>query len=101
MKRIPIRCPECSATKLQKLPESLMERRNMCEKGIIAILVPENTICPHGFLVYVDQNFSIRDYVTISNCKDINKKRIICCKDIDEIVTKLKPTTIKNILQKL
>lgn len=101
MKRVPLECPICSAVKLQKIPSQIIEKRNQCEKGIVAILIPENTICPHLFVVYVDLNFTIRDAVSEEGIKNVNRKKFISVKTIDEFISKLSKKTLNNLLHKL
>jgi hypothetical protein len=101
MKRIPLMCPVCSAVKLQKIPAQVIEKRNQNDKGIVAIMIPENTVCPHLFVVYVDQNFTIRDAVSVDGIKDLNRKKFINVNSIDEIVSKLSKKTINKLMGKL
>jgi hypothetical protein len=101
LKRLILECPECKKTKIQKIPENLMEKRNQIEKGICGILIPENTICNHGFIVYIDTNFSIRDVISLKYAQDLNMKKVIQLKTIEELVSSLTPKTLKSILNNL
>ena len=101
LKRLILECPECKKTKVQKIPENLMEKRSQIDKGICGILIPENTICEHGFLVYIDTNFSIRDVISLSHAKDLNMKKVIHLKTIEDLVNSLTPKTLKSILNQL
>ncbi len=101
MKNIQLICPTCFAAKIQKLPEQIMSRRYQHNNGIIGILVPENTVCNHLFIVYVDKHFAARDRVAADQLTKFNKRKLVTLKDIDGIIANLQPKTIKNILEKL
>ena len=65
MQRILLKCPQCGTTRFQKIPQQMMESRNQCKKGIVAILIPEKTVCEHMFVVHVDTHFTVRDALLI------------------------------------
>ncbi|MFX1258357.1 MAG: hypothetical protein ACFFAN_10885 [Promethearchaeota archaeon] len=58
MVKIQIRCPSCS--KLGNI-DVIEETIKKTMRGILAVNVSD--ICPHTFIVYIDKNFKIRDYV--------------------------------------
>ena len=78
-----------------------MQEKYQSEQGIIGILVPENSICEHVFIVYIDKSFRVRERIAVNELKEYNKRKLLSFKDIDDILTSLKPKTIKNILEKL
>lgn len=78
-----------------------MEQKFQCEEGFIGILVPENTICKHLFIVYMDKHFTVRDRIAVDQLKEYNKRKLVTFKDIDDLMFSLRPKTIKNILEKL
>ena len=101
VKKIVLQCPICKKGKLQELPEKIFLDRQKLDKEIVAILIPENTICPHGFIVEVDENFSIRDAISIDKVQETRKKQLISLKSIEDMIAKLSPNSVKNILSKL
>lgn len=101
MKKVLLVCPTCNAIKTQSLPEQIMQQKFQCEQGIIGILVPEKSICEHVFIVYIDKAFNIRERIAVNELKEYNKRKLLSFKDIDDILSSLKPKTIKNILEKL
>ena len=32
------------------------------KRGLLAVNIPQNVICSHSFIVYIDKNLVIRDY---------------------------------------
>ena len=52
-------CPECS--KKGDIEVSLDALKNI-SKGLLAINIPQDTVCSHSFIIYVDRNLKIRDY---------------------------------------
>lgn len=101
MKRISLICPICSKSKIQKVPPGLLDKRNQCAKGIVAILVPENTICEHLFVVYVDMNFSIRDTISGEELKKINQSKLINVNSIEDVVSKISKKNLTTLMKKL
>jgi hypothetical protein len=100
MKAIMLQCPTCGKTKRQKIPKEIVDKRNQSKKGIVTILIPQNSICPHLFLVYMDQNFKIRDTSAVVGAKSIPKEAINI-KNIDDLLKSLEPDKIKSILDRL
>jgi len=101
MKRVMIECPTCHLKKLQGIPPQLMEERNHCEKGIVAVLIPTNIVCTHVFVMYIDMNFSVRDYLTSDKMQELNKKKIVQFHTIEEMLHKMKPEVIDAIKARL
>jgi hypothetical protein len=101
MKKVVFQCPVCGKQRLQALPESIIDARNYIRKEIIAILIPENTLCEHAFLVYIDTNFSIRDVVTLDLMVEVNKQKIISLQTIEEIIKKMSPDSLRSVLKNL
>ena len=94
-------CPDCGRTKIVKIPENIFQAATECEKGILAILIPENTICKHNFMIFVDRNFSVRDTMTTDHVRNVNKKKIINLNDLDDLVNKLSKKSIRRVLDAL
>ena len=94
-------CPECGRTKVVKIPDNIFQAATECEKGILAILIPEHTICNHTFMIFVDRNFSVRDTMSTDDVRCVNKKKIINYKDLDCMVKRLHKKSIKRILDAL
>ena len=101
VKRLILKCPVCGASKMQKIPESLINKRNCNEKGICTILIPEDSICEHLFVVYVDRDFRIRGADTPDEIKEFNPKSYVNIHEIKDLVAKLKPASIKSLLKNL
>jgi hypothetical protein len=101
MKRVMIECPTCHHKKLQGIPPQLMEERNQCEKGIVAVLIPTNIVCGHIFIIYIDQNFAIREYLTPEHAQELNKKKIIQFHTIEDMLQKMKPDVLDIIKARL
>ncbi|MFX0071527.1 MAG: hypothetical protein ACFFAO_10600 [Candidatus Hermodarchaeota archaeon] len=59
IKKIEIRCPNCNK---QGFIDLSMEKIPNISRGLLAINISSNTICPHSFIVYLDKNLHIRDY---------------------------------------
>jgi hypothetical protein len=101
VKKVILDCPTCHKTKFQGLPDSLMEERHQIDKGIVAILIPENTICTHSFIVYIDMNFAIRDVVSIEQVQEEKKKLLVSLKTIEDLVSNLNKKSLQSVLSKL
>lgn len=79
-----------------------MEQRNQfSDKGVVAVLIPENTLCEHGFMVFIDRNFSIRDVKSLEKMQEMNKMKFVHLKTIEDLLGKLNPTALQSIIQKL
>ena len=59
MVKVQIICPSCSKTGYIELADNSI--KNIL-RGLLAINIASNIICPHTFIVYVDKNFGVRDY---------------------------------------
>ena len=59
MSHVKIRCPSCSANGDIEISEDYLKN---VSKGLLAINIPEDTICEHTFIAYVDRNLKVRDY---------------------------------------
>lgn len=101
MKRVLLKCPICEKTRIQRIPQALTQNREKSEKGILTILIPDNTICEHMFVIQVDRHFHVRDAFSIDTIKEINKKKFVYVKEIENMIASLKPKTIKQILKDL
>lgn len=59
MTKIRVICPSCGNDgNIEILEKDVMKS----DRGIITVNVPENSICSHSFIVYVDKNLDVRDY---------------------------------------
>jgi len=58
MAKVEIRCPACSKRGNIQLEESVI---NQSTRGVTAINIDKNQICPHSFVAYIDKNMDIRD----------------------------------------
>ena len=59
MTKIRVICPSCrNDGNIEILEKDVMKS----DRGIITVNVPENSICSHSFIVYVDKNLDVRDY---------------------------------------
>ena len=59
MIQIELRCPVCDSIKLQYIPEEVITELDKRGQQIGLVLIPENVICEHLFLVEIDQNFRV------------------------------------------
>jgi hypothetical protein len=59
MPYIEVICPSCS--KIGKINISVSKIKTI-SRGVLAVNVIANSICPHSFIAYVDKNLKIRDY---------------------------------------
>ena len=102
MKSITLECPTCGVTKRQKIPKEIVDKRNQSKKGIVTILIPQNAICPHLFLVYMDTNFKVRDTSAMVSASEENiPKEAININSIDDLLKSLNPDKVKSILDRL
>ncbi len=56
---VDIRCPICSES--GKIEVSKKEL-GKASRGLLSISLPENVVCKHSFVAYIDKNFKVRDY---------------------------------------
>ncbi len=63
MRELKITCPTCEAVKNVNIPKKLFTQK---KDGCIKIQIPPGIVCPeHQFIVFLDQNGSIRGYEKI------------------------------------
>ncbi len=58
MRKVDIRCPACSKKGYLEIPEEII---NKSSRGVSAINVEKDKICPHSFVAYIDKNLAVRD----------------------------------------
>jgi len=58
MRKIELRCPECSNIGNIEVDENIILNN---ERGITSIDIEPSTVCEHSFVVYIDTNFAMRD----------------------------------------
>jgi len=58
MAKVEIRCPACSKIGFLELKDKLIDQSS---RGVTAINVPNNQMCSHSFVAYVDKNMEVRD----------------------------------------
>ena len=61
MVKLEVRCPTCS--KRGNIEVSEEEVKNST-RGLFAVNIPEDIICEHSFIAYVDKNLTVRDTYT-------------------------------------
>lgn len=100
---IKIQCPICSKKGVITLSNDETIRNN--EKGITSIMISRNRICSHSFLVYIDNNLTVRDYVVPDYTIDIPEmdissvdREIDLSFDLDIIKINLLPNILISIL---
>ena len=52
-------CPDCSQRGSIEISDNAIKS---VSRGLLAVNVPEGTICSHSFITYIDKNLKIRDY---------------------------------------
>ncbi|MFX1279914.1 MAG: hypothetical protein ACFFA3_10895 [Promethearchaeota archaeon] len=57
--KVEIRCPACRELGFVELSEELVQSTS---RGLLAVNIVSNFICQHSFIVYIDKNFTVRDY---------------------------------------
>ncbi|TFG09199.1 MAG: hypothetical protein EU539_00070 [Promethearchaeota archaeon] len=57
--KVEIRCPICSKMGVVEISDEVFKN---ISRGLLAVNVTDNTICPHSFNLYIDKNLNIRDY---------------------------------------
>jgi hypothetical protein len=58
MAKVEIRCPSCAKIGKIEIKESILSQSI---RGITAVNIPENLICEHSFIAYIDKNLAVRD----------------------------------------
>lgn len=102
MKSVMLTCPICGKTKKQKIPKEIVSKKNISSKGIITILIPQNSICPHLFLVYMTKNYEIRNISAVDSTSKVKiPEEAININNIDDLIKSLKPDKVKSILDRL
>ncbi|MBD3253962.1 MAG: hypothetical protein GF383_02665 [Candidatus Lokiarchaeota archaeon] len=61
MKKVKVICPHCSEKGYIELSEDSLKD---FPRGLLAVNIAPNIICPHEFIVYLDRNLTVRDYFT-------------------------------------
>ncbi|MFO8018664.1 MAG: hypothetical protein R6U96_08520 [Promethearchaeia archaeon] len=88
MSKIKIVCPSCHKNGYIEIEEDLVHKSS---RGVAALNIAKNQICPHAFIVYIDQNLTVRDCFLadfqielpeISVKKDKEKKNLSHLEDI-------------------
>ena len=83
MSRVKISCPSCTINGYIEVSEDSLKD---ITRGLLAINIPEGTICEHTFITYVDKNLRVRDYFLadfkieipeIALSEEIEEKKII------------------------
>ena len=104
MMNIKIKCPICSKSGVIELSNKEIVRNN--ERGITSIMISQNKICSHSFLVYIDNNQTVRDYVVPDYTIDIPEMDISSVDydidlsfDLDIIKINLLPNLLISILK--
>jgi hypothetical protein len=59
MAQIEVRCPLCKRKGMIEVEENALKS---ISRGLLAVNIEINTICPHSFITYIDRNLKIRDY---------------------------------------
>ena len=111
MTQIEIRCPACS--KRGKI-EISKETLKGVARGLLAVNIPEGTLCEHTFITYIDRNLEIRDYfmadfkvelpkISLSHEEKMKAERVPSedIVDVDLIKLNLHPMLISHILKSI
>jgi hypothetical protein len=56
-----VSCPICKHEKDIPFPDNLSD---LNKNGLLTIKIPAGTVCPHGFLIFIDVHNEIRGYGT-------------------------------------
>ena len=59
MKKVQIRCPSCSKIGTIEILEDAMKS---APRGLLAVNIAKDILCPHNFIAYIDKNLNVRDY---------------------------------------
>jgi len=90
MTKIEIRCPSCDLRGEIEVSEDALKG---VTRGLLAVNIPDSTICEHTFIAYIDRNLAVRDYFMadfkielpdIPIGEDI-KQKIISSKDVTNL----------------
>ena len=54
-----VRCPICSETAEIEVAKKELGKAS---RGLLSVSIPENLVCEHSFITYIDRNFKVRDY---------------------------------------
>lgn len=54
-------CPDCSSRGNIEISDNAIKN---VSRGLLAVNVPQGTICSHSFITYIDKNLEVRDYFT-------------------------------------
>ena len=58
MAKVEIRCPSCNKRGNIEIAEDII---NQSARGVTAINIPQDQICTHSFVAYIDKNLAVRD----------------------------------------
>ncbi len=106
MARVQIHCPSCKENGYIEVSEDALKG---VTRGLLAVNIPDGTICEHSFIAYVDRNLNIRDYfiadfkielpdIAISGGKKIPSKDVI---NLDLIKLNLPALLITHVLKSI
>ena len=100
---IKISCPLCSKRGEIRIEENIVDHS---DRGITAVNVAENLICPHSFVAYIDRNLVVRDSFTCDFTVPLPEMEIISDPslksiefDIEIIKYNLLPNLLSNIIK--
>lgn len=104
MTRVLVKCPLCSAIDRIDVDEAIIEQS---ERGVTAVNVEKNYICPHSFVAYIDTNFIVRDCfitdfkVELPQITIDASENFLLKKNFDQylILINIKPLTLSYILR--
>ena len=106
MARVQIHCPSCKENGYIEVSEDALKG---VTRGLLAVNIPDGTICEHSFITYVDRNLNIRDYfiadfkielpdIAVSAEKKIPSKDVI---NLDLIKLNLPASLITHVLKSI
>jgi len=90
--QIGVKCPVCASERLIQLPHNLFEQKKF---GNIKIQVPEQLVCEHPFILFLDNKGNVRGYERIDVLFDFKKVE----KDLKE--QKSREFSLRDILMQL
>ncbi len=59
MNKVRIHCPSCSKSGFIEISSDTIKDS---VRGLLAVNIAKDIICPHSFVAYIDKNLSVRDY---------------------------------------
>ena len=109
MTKIEIRCPACNKRGNFEISEDTLKG---VSRGLLAVNIPDGTLCEHTFITYIDRNLEIRDYfmadfkvelpkISLSHEQKMKAQRVPSedIVDVDLIKLNLHPMLISHILK--